>query len=47
MKTNNKTDLVEIKKDKTGHGLLIEHDGYEDGDGDEFDIRLLDIENDD
>lgn len=28
MKTNNKTDLVEIKKDKTGHGLLIEHDGY-------------------
>lgn len=25
---NNKTDLVEIKKDKVGHGLLIEHDGY-------------------
>lgn len=23
-----KTELVEIKKGKTGHGLLIEHDGY-------------------
>lgn len=27
MKTN-KSDLVEIKKNKTGHGLLIENDGY-------------------
>lgn len=24
----NKEELFEIKKDKTGHGLLIEHDGY-------------------
>jgi hypothetical protein len=26
--TENKTKLVEIKKDEEGHGLLIEHDGY-------------------
>ena len=25
---NNRTDLVEIKKGKTGTGLLIEEDGY-------------------
>lgn len=28
MATKNKEDLLEIKKGKTGHGLLIENDGY-------------------